>query len=734
MGYSQQEEEIIFNPSLISFDITDQAKAIMTALDENIFIIERVASSEKQYEEFIMTVLNNMTYGFEHKEFRDHPAQYKFRDDSNEDVKWLPFRHFLINIIFWYPMVAIDFNVLDDTFIIPSVIMPKISGGFIKNYWDAKYVKPYKRKLDNHRLNEILHDATFLLSRISAKFNMFLGISISIEVFRDLAERIPEFKELLYFNIDETMQPAEIEQTMKKMSDKQLDIILNDNKFNLLKPLLAPKAVKKKQFDEVSINIGLKPDADGNTIPTPINNNYITGNLGSIQKHFVNNISGRKAAIINNEFMGSAGHLLILVATLTESVKLSKTTMDCHTANPIPITITDSKFLRKLDMRRYKFQGEREYHTINADVDDWLIGQTILLRSPVTCACKDGICRECYGDLYYTNESMNSVGAFAAFETMNPVVQGLLSAKHHQGTSSSMIEFEAPFDEFFSISATDIIINPDIEDAELYSLVIRVEDFRSSDEDDDNDTLIDNQGRKGKKKKSEYEDDDDVDDEETMALKLSYYTTSFYVVKNLVNKKKREIYRLSDKDEKELFMHTDFVKRLNREAMSELGGDVLYINIEDINADEFIFMVEVENNELTKPMKSIEKLIDNKNHEGCLSYEEMVEHMTTLLIQSGISAMSVHGEMIIRQLVRRSNNKLKRPNFSRIVMKQDYELLTIKTAVKNSPQLATSLSTAYLKYQLIDMTDTFEKTDPSDLDDLFRPNLSLDHSVGLYRK
>ena len=87
-----------FDISKISDEPTEKAVAIMEMLDENMFIIEKYKGFE--YEDFIETLLHSMLEGFEHKEFRDHPVMYKFKDDPNEKVKWLPFRHFIINTMF----------------------------------------------------------------------------------------------------------------------------------------------------------------------------------------------------------------------------------------------------------------------------------------------------------------------------------------------------------------------------------------------------------------------------------------------------------------------------------------------------------------------------------------------------------------------------------------------------------------------------------------------------------
>lgn len=735
-----------FDPALVPEGPTDKAKEIMKLLSEDIFIISSYMPL-KRYDKLIDVLLQNMAEGFEVKEFREYPVMYKFYDNPEEEVKTLPFRTFIVNIIVWRPMICLDPTNLRDELILTPSMLTNVGKDTIKAYFDRFYVIPYQSyipslpdlKLEeiNYFMNEFMCDATFQLSRISSIFNMFVGTSANIEMFIDLEKRVPEFKECMDFVLDETLQPAEMEKLMDEQGKKMINAILDDKRPNMMKALVQPTSgLNRKQLRDMVCNVALKPDEDGRTMQHPINTNYLNkGGLYSPEYYYMNAISGRKAAIINNEYMGKSGHLLIMIAIATASAKLSRTTMDCNTVNPIPIEIKTEKHLNKLNGRRYRYPGQKEYHILNSATDKHLIGQTLYFRSPVTCACRDGICRECYGSLYYTNVDNNDAGIYSATKVMNPVVQGILSAKHHQTTNSSMIEFREEFNQFFTISATDIILAEGIEDIMSYSLLIRRENIMTT---DGGDAELDFSTTKRRRKKKTYEyearsndelgfdDDESGDDGDSLELKLDYYTTKFEVVKNLYNKdpNKREYIEFKDKDSKELFMHTDFITRMI--PGKDDKGEYLAIEFESINPEEFIFLVDVENNELTKPMKTIQRVLNNKDHEGCSTYEELVNKMLDLLIASKLDATSVHAEMIIRQLVMSSQNVLKRPNFERIIMSQDYQLLTIMTALKKNPSITTSLATPYLKAQLIDLTETFEKGKPGLFDPLFSSTLTHD--------
>lgn len=713
-----------FDINQIEKGLTDQAKSIMSMLQEGIFIIEKYCESEDKYDGFIHMIFDNMLHGFEHKEFRECPVQYKFRDDPDEEVKWLQYRHFVINIMLWRPMVMLGIQDLTEDYIIDKAMMTKMSRSFIKKYIDELYINRYNRVLSNKQMNMMLCDTIYWLSRISASFNPIIGLGANIETFIDLANRIPQFNELLYFKLDESKQPNELESELKAKTREQINLILDDEEFNILKPMLQNDAgIKPKQFSEFTLNIGLKPDIEGKTIPKPINTNYLIEGLNTIENQYKNSISGRKAAIMNNEHMGKSGYMAILVSIACAQDTLSQTTMDCDTVNPISVTINSKDELEKLDGRYYKFLGQRVYTPINAAKDSFLVGQTILLRSPVTCACKDGICATCYGDLYYTNRDLKSAGILSATGIMNPVMQGILSAKHYQDTKSNPIIFQPEFDKFLELYSTEINLNPDdYVDLSKHQLVIYIKDnLKNADGSDDIELIAKAKGKKNKKEDTDFEGDE-------MEFSFAYYVSEFEIwemkdTAGLKSSRLKNRMKFSDIDKKSLFMHNDLLNKME-DGEDEDGNAYRYIPLEHLNSEEYIFMVDVQNNELTVPLKSITKLLDNKDHEDCYTYEAMVQKMLELLIRSNMQATLVHGEMIIRQLLRKKSNVLKRPNFSRIVTRNDYDILTVKTALRKNPSITTSISTNYLKKQLVEQQITFDKVSTSVFDPLFRRDLS----------
>ena len=81
--------------------------------------------------------------------------------------------------------------------------------------------------------------------------------------------------------------------------------------------------------------------------------------------------------------------------------------------------------------------------------------------------------------------------------------------------------------------------------------------------------------------------------------------------------------------------------------------------------------------------------------------------------------------LLVRQKLKTSNI-LKRPDFSDLVMRKDYQLLTVISALKYNPSITTSMSTSYLKSQLVNIIETFAKSAASVFDPLFEQHLTTE--------
>lgn len=210
-----------------------EVQDIISFLYDNMYIIEKKMEDPKEYKIFIESIFDYLRAGFEHKELRECMVHFKFHE-SDTEILSLQLRHFLTNLIFWEPLIVLDsVDHLDKTFLVDCYT---ISSKYIKNYIDNKIIIPYRNKISNKKLNKIIHDLIFNLSKISTEFNIILGNSMSIESFMDVANKNPRFNEIIRTHFDPAMQPSEIEDQLHKLMREEIQILSQEE--NVLQPML----------------------------------------------------------------------------------------------------------------------------------------------------------------------------------------------------------------------------------------------------------------------------------------------------------------------------------------------------------------------------------------------------------------------------------------------------------------------------------------------------------------
>jgi hypothetical protein len=652
---------------------------IINHLSNTIFYIEDIATETDIYEETREVFYDYLKQGFEHKELRACPVHFKFFNKDEELIKTLQLRHFVTNLIFWEPMVRLErFEKIDESYIVDCT---RLSNDLIKDYIDEKIIIPFRTSIGNKKMNKVIHDMMFNLAQISTDFNPLLGLSMNVETFIDVANRNPEFDRIIRTKIDESMQPNEIESYLNELTDRQMEILANDED-NFIKAILrAGTGIKSGQFKEFAVNGGLKPDLDGNTIPIPVNSNFIVGGLNNVTNYYIDSLGGRKSIIMNKTVMGRSGHFARMVMLLASTVQMRKDEEDCGTVHPIKMNIKSKKHLSRLSGRYYRLPHTRQY-TLMTGKEKHLIGQDILMRSPITCASKK-ICKTCYGQLYYTNKDLQSIGGFAGAKITEPLSQSILSSKHLLTTQSEKIEFNQDFYKFFNINANEIMINTDNDEIDVskYSLLLIKQNIETIEEFDDNEF------------------------------------NSFVSIFHVKDKKTGEIFEMQETHMKELYITPETKEYMTK---SKSNKDVFEIDLAKLSDDDRIFVVEISNNELTKPLYNIMDILNNKTRRGEYNtIDKIAQRMLDLLIESKITSDSVHGELLIRPLIRSSKDILKTPDFRRYDATNEYEILTVEGSLRQHPSVTISLSFQDIGRQLVNPL-TFRKSESSFIDPFYK--------------
>lgn len=421
----------------------------------------------------------------------------------------------------------------------------------------------------------------------------------------------------------------------------------------------------------------------------PINSNFLVGGLNNVPNFYIDSLGGRKAAISNKTSMGKSGHFSRKIMLLSTDIVLSKET-DCNTIHPLLIEIKTPEHLRRLTGRYCKSPrrlGSR-YEMITANSTHF-IGTEVLLRSPITCNCKTGVCHTCYGELSYTNSDINSIGGLAGSKTTEPISQNILSTKHHLATTSKMIKFKDSFYNLFSINSNEIMLTEDNEDIDFsnYSLILL----------QDNIIAID-----------EYCTDRDFN--------------RFMSIFHVKNNKTGEIEEYMEEDEMDMYFSKEFNEIIEETRAKVINDDqqkAYEINLGNLETGMAIFAIEVENKEITKPLYDIMDLLDKDSHNGCSTVDEMAQRMVDLMIISKIDVMSVHGELLIKPLIRKGNDIIKFIDWGMYEAINNYQILTVTRALIYHPSPTISISFQDLGRQLVNPL-TFRKTATSFLDPFYK--------------
>ena len=146
------------------------------------------------------------------------------------------------------------------------------------------------------------------------------------------------------------------------------------------------------------------------------------------------------------------------------------------------------------------------------------------------------------------------------------------------------------------------------------------------------------------------------------------------------------------------------------------------IRFHDIPDDARLFLVQIENAELTKPLYDIMGLLNTKEKRsklGVSDINDLAQVMLDLMIISKINVMAVHSEVLLSPLIRSATDILEKPDFTKYSALDDIQMLTISGALEKHPSVLIGLSFQFLGRQLLSPL-TFKKTGTSFLDPFFQ--------------
>lgn len=647
-----------------------------------IFNLNELLPDRETFKKMYHDIYHILEEGFEIEKIRKFPIKITF---DNKEYLTLELRHLLTNMIFLNAFVELGVYVeLNTNHLIDA---KKINNKLIANYINNNIIIPYRDEFTETEekfieLNEIIHNIIYRLNKIPRDFNVLMGSTINLEdSFIKLANENERFNEIIHTKIPEGMQPKEIENYLEGLIYEEVNI-MKDNENCLQDVLISGTGIKIDQLRECSISGGLKSDLLGNTITIPVNSNFIVGGLNNIKDYYLDAQASRKPLIANKEKMGDSGHMSLLLKLSSAGIYINNE-QDCHTHHTVKLYVKNEKFLKKLVGRYYRLEGQRQFKLIKS-TDVSLIGRTILLRDPSKCASKEGVCHTCYGAMSRINQYMD-VGLLGSTIVTRPLGQNILSTKHIMTTNSQLISFNPIFNMFFKLDANQIRLPHDTEsDMELKYFVLQLDNIIKLDELSDNEKF-----------------------------------NKFIQYIKIIDIRDGKEYQIVEDEGKELFIHPDLDDIIKSLEYNEEG--IYNIPLDELN-DIYLFSINIQNNEMTKPLKDTDNLLKGSYFKNIfITVDEMEQKFIELMIESGIEINSIHAAIMLRNLVRDKKDFLKRPDFRKIFV--DYVVLGYPASLEYNPAITTSLAYDYLKKQLGSYT-TFKKNSRGPLDLLFKKSLS----------
>ena len=233
-------------------------------------------------------ILNIFRDGIELEEVQKAFVKVIFNDDIDID---LSLQDLLCNVIMWDLIIKADIHLEPKHLFFEKAI----TQNSIKKYIDNFFLEEKRKLIPNMKLNNMIDDMMFKWCYID-EFNGYLANTINLEDFVKLMRSNPEFDKLLHADLSQ-VPLEEVKAVGMKYVNNMIDIIKNSDQC-LADFLRAGEGVNPKQFKEVAINIGTKPDGRGGVYPTVINTNFLTGGVNDIVSFFIEESGGRVAQII----------------------------------------------------------------------------------------------------------------------------------------------------------------------------------------------------------------------------------------------------------------------------------------------------------------------------------------------------------------------------------------------------------------------------------------------------
>jgi predicted nucleic acid-binding Zn-ribbon protein len=194
------------------------------------------------------------------------------------------------------------------------------------------------------------------------------------------------------------------------------------------------------------------------------------------------------------------------------------------------------------------------------------------------------------------------------------------------------------------------------------------------------------------------EDDFEDDDDEELSdsdIELSTYVLYFDVITpdgTRLTIKSSE----NDNEVENIYLHQDLIDYMNSVGVNDDG--VYELDMNKMKSMQ-LFVIDVKNNELSRTMKSIKNIIDNKKSTKSYDRNSILADFIKTNLSGNIKINSVHFEILLMNQMRSGEDYLELPEWN--THNVNYQILTLNESLRNSRSISVRLQASQISRSLV---------------------------------
>lgn len=271
------------------------------------FIIHTLMKDADTYTEVCEELYDVLKGCFIIKECREYPVSFKFYPEDTE-IHTMQFRHFIINLMLWYPFVTLNMiRFMDESIIMDGTKIiedPEYDLNDFINYKIIATLRAYNVK--RSIVDEALSIMQYNLRRISLDFSDIMNLNFSFFTVWDTYKKNPRVREIMECSFPDKSDSRAVEVAIDSMQKELIDIYKADRSNPIGVILRSGTGIKHKQFGEMFVAQGYKPTIDGEVMTIPIENSTMIGGLNKPAYLYIDASAARKSLVMNREIMSGS--------------------------------------------------------------------------------------------------------------------------------------------------------------------------------------------------------------------------------------------------------------------------------------------------------------------------------------------------------------------------------------------------------------------------------------------